>query len=259
MRRFLKKHPQLPWTVCSFALILVLWEVGVLLAGETVFPTPVAVFQKFFQSFVKPIGRNTLPQHVLYSLSRVVVGYVVAAVSGIVFGLLLASFSAFRAFFKPIFDFLRPIPPIAWIPLAILWFGVGELPKYFLIWIAAFTAFTLNTYAGATRVDPQLIGAARMLGANEYQVFTKVVLPATVPHMFTGAQIALSNAWMAVIGAEMVKASEGVGWIITAASNYGNYVQVFVGMIAIAIMGFIIVNSLSALERRLLRWNEQGK
>ncbi len=259
MKKLTERHPKFLWNTGAFLIIFLLWEGAILLIGETVVPTPVTVIRKFFSSFVNPIGQTTLAFHILYSLSRVLVGYFAAAVSGIIFGLLLARFELFRAYLKPVFDFLRPIPPIAWIPLAVLWFGVGELPKYFLIWIAAFVAFVLNSYAGATRVDPQLIGAAKMLGATEKQVFTKIVLPATVPFMFTGAQIAISNSWMAVIGAEMVGGTEGVGWIISAASNFGNYTQVFVGMLAIAIIGYFIVFIVNWAERRLLKWNIQGK
>lgn len=259
MKKIIAKHERMVWNLAAFLIIFCLWEAAVVLVGSKVVPSPVVVIQRFFLSLTNPIGQMTLPFHILYSLSRVAVGYLAAAVTGIVFGLLLASSEIFRAFFKPIFDFLRPIPPIAWIPLAILWFGVGEMPKYFLIWIAAFIAFSLNSFAGAMRVDPQLIGAAKMLGASNRQVFTKITLPATVPFMFTGAQIAISNSWMAVIGAEMVGGTEGVGWIISAASNYGDYKQVFVGMLAIAIIGYVIVSLVGWLERRLLKWNVQGK
>jgi ABC-type nitrate/sulfonate/bicarbonate transport system permease component len=253
------RHSKKWWTLGTFGGLIIIWHFGVQISKTSIVPAPVFVITKFFVSFIKPIGQNVLPVHILYSLSRVAVGYFTAMFIGITFGLIIAWFTIPRALFKPIFDLLRPIPPIAWIPLAILWFGVGELPKYFLIFIGGFTSFTLNSYAGATRVDPQLIGAARMLGASKFQVFSKVVLPSTIPYIFTGAQIAISNCWMTVIGAEMVKSYQGVGWIISAASDFGDYLQLFVGMLAIALTGFTIVNLVSLLERRLLRWNIQGQ
>ena len=193
-------------------------------------------------------------QHIGISLFRVLVGYILAGVSGILLGLGLARSLVFRALVMPVFNFLKSIPPIAWVPIAILWMGVGEAPKYFAIFIGGFAPFVLNTFAGAIRVEEQQLEAARMLGAKNQQLFWKVVFPATVPYIFTGAQIALSASWMSVIAAEMIKSDRGVGWIITSASTYGNYTQVFVGMIAIGIVGILIAVGMQLVERKLLKW-----
>lgn len=163
----------------------------------------------------------------------------------------------FEAIFKPIFEFIRPIPPLAWIPLSILWFGLGDTGKFFIIFLGCFCFITVNTYDGAKNVDPELIGAARMLGANERQVFFEIVLPSSVPYIFAGLQIAVTAGWSAVVGAEMIQSNEGVGWMIVRGMNTGNTVQIMVGIVAIGIVGFILANLTSALERRLCAWNEQ--
>ena len=186
-------------------------------------------------------------------------GYLLACVIGIVLGLTMGWFPYVRAIFKPIFDLLRPIAPLAWIPLAILWFGIDEEYKYFLIFIAAFVPFTLNAYSGAVRVDKQLIGAARMLGASSRQVFFKIVVPSSVPSIFSGAQVALSNAWMTMLAAEMVRSSEGIGWLIIAGQNVNDMTQMIAGMLAIGIVGSLLAKGMRLLERRCLRWNNQGR
>ena len=206
------------YPVCAFIVLLLLWQVCVMLStSEIAFPTPVAVFKEFFYILTHKVGNYyTVVGHVLWSLSRVLVGFSIAAVLGIILGLTMGWFDYVRAVMMPIFNLLRPIAPLAWIPLAILWFGIGEKYKYFLIFIAAFVPFTLNAFAGASHVDKQLVGAARMLGASKSQLFFEIVVPAAVPSIFSGAQVALSNSWMTMLAAEMVCATEGVGWIIIA-------------------------------------------
>ncbi|HYE83757.1 MAG TPA: ABC transporter permease [Clostridia bacterium] len=254
-----EKLENIVWGIISFTAIIIFWQIIVTLIKAENFPPPTKVFSEFLKDFISPIGKYTLLGHIGWSLSRVLVGYCAAAVLGISIGLFMGWSKFFRALFKPVFDLLRPIPPIAWIPLSILWFGIGEKPKYFLIFIGAFTAFTLNAYLGAVKVDKQLIGAAKMLGATDKQVFRKVVLPSTVPQIFSGFQVALSNAWMAVLGAEMIRSSEGAGWIIIMGMESGNTPQMIVGMISIGITGFILATSMRVLERRLVAWNVRGK
>lgn len=244
----------------TFVILLLLWEVAVLCSHSQIgFPTPVDVISRFFYMLTHKVGSYTIWGHTLWSLSRVLIGYLLACVLGIVLGLTMGWFPYVRAIFKPVFDLLRPIAPLAWIPLAILWFGIGEKYKYFLIFIAAFIPFTLNSYAGAVRVDRQLIGAAKMLGATNTQVFFLIVVPSAVPSIFSGAQVALSNSWMTMLAAEMVRSSEGVGWLIIAGQGINDMTQMIAGMLAIGIVGFLLANGMRLLERRFLVWNNQGK
>lgn len=223
------------------------------------FPNPAVVIEKFFQSFVVPIGRNTMWGHIFYSLHRVVVGYLIAVAIGIPLGLIMACSRLGKAIFMPLFSIVRPIPGLAWIPLAILWFGVGENSKYFLICMTALVGITIQTFFGALYVDPTLVGAGRMLGASRVQLFTNVVIPAAFPQIFAGLQGSFANAWCAVIAAEMIRSDEGTGWIIFNGMNSTNTTQILVGMLAIGLVGFIIAELLKILERRLCAWKIQGQ
>ena len=152
-------------------LVVLFTKAGLVLAG------PIETISAFLQAIWSPIGTHTIEGHILWSLSRVLVGFVLGSLAGIALGILMGWFRPFSAFFRPIFEILRPIPPIAWIPLSIVWFGLGESSKYFLIFYSAFCAVTMNAYSGVRAVDPELMGAARMLGASNRQVFTTIVLP----------------------------------------------------------------------------------
>lgn len=256
-----RRAKSIVYPICAFIALIALWEVAVLLSNsEIAFPTPVDVFQRFFYMLTHKVGNYyTVIGHVLWSLSRVLVGFSIAAVLGTILGLTMGWFKYVRAIMMPVFNMLRPIAPLAWIPLAILWFGIGEKYKYFLIFIAAFVPFTLNSFAGASHVDKQLIGAARMLGASNAQLFFEIVVPAAVPSIFSGAQVALSNSWMTMLAAEMVCATEGVGWIIIAGQSVNDMTQMIAGMLAIGIVGLALATGMRKLEERCLRWNNQGR
>lgn len=259
----LNKHKEqmihIGYGIISFTGLLILWQLAVMLTGEQQFPTPITVIARFFEMLVAPIGPYALAGHVGWSLYRVVVGFGLAAVLGITLGLSMGWFPTARAIFKPLFDLLRPIPPLAWIPLAILWMGIEEKSKFFLIFIASFVPFTLNAYSGAVKTDLTLIGAAKMLGASKLQIFFKIVVPSAVPQIFSGAQVALSNAWMTMLAAEMIRSSYGVGWVIIAGQKVNDMAQMIAGMIAVGIVGFILASGMRLLERRFLVWNNQGR
>lgn len=244
------------WVVFDLLLLYGGWMFLVTCtAARNTFPAPAEVFSLLIRSFTEPIGTYTIWGHIGWSLYRVAVGFVLAAVSGILVGILMGSSKVAEAIIKPLFEFLRPIPPIAWIPLAILWFGIGETSKYFIIWLGAFINVTLNAYAGASRTDETLIGAAQMLGSNRMQVFTRVILPSSMPQIFAGLQVAMSSCWMAVLVAEMVRSTEGVGWIIIRGNDTGNTTQIIVGMITIGFIGFILAALMRWIERKMCSWN----
>ena len=218
-------------------------------------PDPIAVLKLLFESFYTPIGSKVITGHLLVSLRRVLVGFGVATVLGIILGIAMGTSKWASAIFKPIFELLRPIPPIAWISLVILFFGIGETSKYILCGIGAFTNVTLNAYTGAQNVDPELIGCARMLGTSERDIFFRVILPSCTPQIFAGMQVALSTSWMAVLAAEMVGAQEGCGWMIQRGSDTLNITLVMVGMIVIGLVGMLLATLMRAIERRLCSWN----
>ena len=195
--------------------------------------------------------------HIGVSLYRVGVAFFFATIAGIALGVSMGYSKTVEAIIKPIFEFIRPIPPLAWIPMSILWFGLGDQSKFFIIFLGCFCFITVNTYDGTKNVDSVLLGAARMLGASERQVFFRVVLPSSIPYIFAGLQIAITAGWSAVVGAEMVRSDEGVGWLIVMGMTNGNTVQIMVGMLAIGLVGYVLATAMAKLEGRLCIWNQQ--
>ncbi|HHW47525.1 MAG TPA: ABC transporter permease [Clostridiaceae bacterium] len=244
--------------IIVFAAFIAVWQIiSTLTPLRDFVPSASSVISAFIRSFYIPIGKHTMPHHVAVSLFRVLVAFGIACFTGVILGVLMGYFRIAEAIIKPIFEFIRPIPPLAWIPMSILWFGIGNTSKFFIIFLGCFTFITVNTYVGTKSVDPVLIGAARMLGANERQVFLRVVLPSTVPYIFAGLHIAITAGWSAVVGAELIRSDDGVGWIVNMGMVTGNTVQVMVGMMAIGIVGFVLATAMAALERRLCKWNQQ--
>lgn len=259
-RKMAKRYEKTICALASILVFLVIWQLvvdftkaGMVLAG------PVETLYTFFISIWKPIGTHTIEGHILWSLSRVLTGFALGSLAGIVLGILMGWFKVVSAVFRPIFEILRPIPPIAWIPLSIVWFGLGEASKYFLIFYSAFCAVTMNAYSGVRTVDPELMGAARMLGANNRQVFFSIVLPSCVPQIFAGLQIAVGTSWATVVAAKMVRSSEGVGWVIVKGQDSNSTVQILVGIVAIGIIGYVLAIVMRAIEARLCRWSVRGK
>jgi NitT/TauT family transport system permease protein/sulfonate transport system permease protein len=241
----------------SIGIFLLLWHFGT--DGTTLgklMPGPWKVISGFFATFVNPIGKFSILGHIGFSLSRVLVGYLVASAAGISLGVFMGWSRYAESIFRPLYEMIRPIPPIAWIPLAILWFGLGEFSKYFLIFLASFNNVTLNAFDGARSVDRTLIGASKMLGANNIQTLFLVILPSSVPVIFAGLQVAIGVAWATVVAAEMVRSTEGAGWIIINGQEMNNMTQILVGIIAIGMVGFILAVTMRKLEGRLCRWNK---
>lgn len=243
----------------SIGCFIVVWFFATdgTLLGELI-PRPDIVASAFLTAVFGKIGKYSLLIHILWSLSRVLIAYTLASVIGIVLGLAMGWSRTVEAIFQPLFGIIRPIPPIAWIPISIIWFGLGETAKYFLIFLAAFSNVTLNAWSGAKAMDRSLLGTAEMLGASKTQMFLTVALPSSIPQIFAGLQIAMSSSWATVVAAEMVRSSEGVGWIITTGMNNNDVVQILVGIVAIGIVGFLLAIIMRKLEEVLCRWNKAG-
>ena len=240
----------------SIGAFLCLWNFGVTGDLGRLMPGPIPVLRKFFETlFGGRIGSKTLIMHVVYSLLRVMAGYFIGAAVGVVLGLSMGWSRLVEAVFSPVFRIIRPIPPIAWIPISIVWIGLGEGAKVFLIFLASFCYVTLNAWSGAKNVNPEYIDAARMLGAGKRKILFPVFLPATIPPIFSGLQVALSSCWATVLAAEMVRSSEGLGWIIIAGMNNNDMIQIMTGILAIGIVGMLLSTIFRKVEARLCRWN----
>lgn len=240
--------------------LFVIWYLACkLTAVGNLLADPVTVLKLFFSWFVDPIGQMTLPGHILTSMRRVFTAYVILSSFGIILGITIGYSDLGRAILNPLYELIRPVPGVAWIPLTIMLFGVGERAKVFLICIGCFSGITLQTARGVRRVDRQLIGAARVLGASEWQIFWKVILPSCVPNIFLGLNEAMSSSWSCVLAAEMICAFEGVGWIITAGSSRGDSAQILAGMIPIGVMGVILTALIRTIEKKLCVWTERSE
>lgn len=244
----------------SIGLFLILWHWGTTATKLGIMiPGPVEVIEAIGVGIIGKVGRHSIMAHVGYSLMRVMLGFVIGSVAGVTLGLLMGWYKGAEAVFNPLFRIIRPIPPIAWIPISIIWFGLGENAKIFLIFLASFSNTTLNSMAGARSVDPEIVNAARMLGASERKIFTTIVLPASVPSIFAGLQVAISSSWATVLAAEMVRSSEGLGWMIVAGMNNNDMVQILSGIVMIGVVGFILAIIMRKAEDVLCRWNKSGQ
>ncbi len=255
----ISKQKKVLYTTISIFAFLLIWQLATMLTKlGLLLPSPIETFTAFFQSFVEPIGQYCLYTHVFWSLTRVIPFYLIGAFIGIVCGITMGWYKPVEAIVRPLFELVRPIPPLAWIPIAIVWFGIGEGSKWFLIFLASFCNVTINAYSGAKSVDPILVGCSRMLGASDTRIFTSVVLPSSVPHIFAGLQTALSVSWATVVAAEMIRSTEGVGWIIINSQETNNVVNTLVGVVAIGIVGFVLAIIMRGLEAKLCRWTKRG-
>ncbi|HYE30961.1 MAG TPA: ABC transporter permease, partial [Methylomirabilota bacterium] len=225
----------LPLAVAS--LFLLIWQALVHLSGSDLFPTPIAVAK----GIIELAERGLLFKYIVASLYRVTWGFGLALLVGIPFGLFLGWFDrAFQAF-NPIIQMLRPISPIAWIPVAILWFGVKDQAPIFLIFLASVFPITVSAISAVQNLQPVYLRAARNFGLTTHQLFRRVIFPASLPQIITGVRIALGVAWLVVVAAEMIAVNSGLGYLIIDARNAGKrYDLVVAGMVLIGIIGLIL-------------------
>jgi len=214
-------------------------------------PAPSAVLI----SLVASVDRILL-EDVPLSLQRVLVGFCLTAATAIPLGIVLGRSSHLRYFVLPIFQAIRPIPPIAWIPLSILWFGLGNGASYFITMLASFFPVLINSYLAARGVEAAHINAARSLGAKPSQISLDVVLPAIAPQIFSGLRIGLGVAWMSLIAAEIAASNGGLGYRMQISQEMLEIDRVIAGMFVIGAIGFVLDGLLALLQRRLLPWHE---
>jgi NitT/TauT family transport system permease protein/taurine transport system permease protein len=218
------------------------------------FPSPGDVWQAAVQITTGGYANATLVAHVWQSSKLVLMGFAVAVATGVPLGLLMGWSRRAEALINPAFLLIRPIPPLAWIPLAILWLGLGDAAKVFVIWFAAFVPALINSYTGVRNIDPTLVEAARVHGASRWQLLREVVLPAASPLVFTGLRLSLQASWTTLVAAELVGALAGLGHVLTQAS-----LDIYPGMILFAmawvgLLGGLMTKALERLERRVLPW-----
>ena len=242
--------PEKLWLPALVAgLFLLAWDLAVRASHSDLFPKPVDVLR----GIAELIEKGLLFKYVVASLFRVTWGFLLAVLVGVPFGLLLGWYtSAFHAF-NPMIQIFRPISPIAWIPVAILWFGVSDAAPVFLIFLASVFPITVSAMAAVQNMQPVYLRAARNFGLTRGQLFKRVIFPASLPQIITGIRIALGVAWLVVVAAEMIAVNSGLGYLIIDARNAGKrYDLVVAGMVMIGLIGLV----LDLLVRRLERFDE---
>ena len=217
-------------------------------------PPPTDVVDAAVRLTTEPYLGDTLFGHSLASLVTVLMGWFAAGIIGLPLGIWVAWSKRARWTVYPVFQLLRPIPPIAWIPLALMWFGIGDVSRVFVVFVAAVVPWTLNSIQAVESIDPILVRAARVLGATQTRILGGVVIPTATPTLLAGAQIALGNAWTTVIAAELLGASNGLGYIALNSSRTLDTDILLVSMLTIGVIGA----ALSVLARTTVRLVSPG-
>lgn len=227
---------------------------GLKLVNPVLFPPPSEVLQ----SFIALTRDGTLPRDIAASLLRVVEGFLLALAVALPFGVLMGISPVCRGLLEPLLELIRPIPPIAVIPLAMLWFGIDELSKVIIIMYGAFFPIVVNTMAGFAEVDPIHIRAAQTLGATRAEIFRDVIIRSAFPYMVVGARLGMGMAFIVLVAAELIASSVGLGYLINDARYRFRTDQILLGMACIGFLGFLLNKLLLEADRRIVRWKGQG-
>src|SRR5882724_2251759 len=233
----------LPFT--SVVILLVAWQIGVSSHPDSLLPGPWAVVL----GIVELARKGLLVKYVVASLFRVTWGYVSAAMLATPFGLLLGWYQRGEKSINPLIQIFRPISPLAWIPISILWFGVGDLAAVFLIFLASFLPMTVTAMNAVRNIAPVHLNAGRNFGLSEMQVVYRVLYPAVMPQLIVGLRITLGVSWLVVVAAEMIAVNSGLGFLIIDARNAGNrYDLVVAAMVLIGVIGLLLDIGMRELE-----------
>ncbi len=245
----MKRLAPVLWPLATFAAGLLIWNFAVVFSGSDIFPRPYQVAL----GIVELCRQGVLLNYVVASLFRVTIGFTFAIIVGVPLGLILGWFRPAFLALNPLIQMLRPISPIAWIPLAILWFHVDDRAPIFLIFLASVFPITVSALAAVQNIQPVYVRAAQNFGLTGIDLFRRVVFPACLPQILTGLRIALGIAWLVVVAAEMIAVNSGLGYLIIDARNAGKrYDLVVAGMLMIGLIGLC----LDLLIRRLERFDE---
>ena len=218
------------------------------------FPPPLEVAAAFKQIAVEGYSNGRLHQHVLTSVMLVTMGFLIASSLGVALGLAMGASRTVEALVNPVFLLLRPIPPLAWIPLAIVWLWLGNSPKMMVIFFAAFVPSVINSYAGVRQIDKPVFEAAAMLGVKGLRYWREVLVPGALPSIFTGLRLSLQASWTTLVAAELVGAVQGLGQILNQAAQDIYPAMIVVGMASVALCGWLVTLGLAWLERRVMPW-----
>jgi len=241
----------------TFAALALLWQITTAVTQilpPVYFPTPAEVMQALEQIAVRGYADGRLHEHFLHSCKLVAMGFVAAVSIGVPLGMLIGWSRRAEAVVNPVFLLVRPIPPLAWIPLAIVWLGLGDAAKVLVIWFAAFVPAVINSYAGVRSIEPHLIEAARSLGVGRAMLVREVLFPGALPLIFTGLRLSLQACWTTLVAGELIGAIVGLGHVLYQAGLDIFPAMIVVGMMGVAVAGGVMTIALEWLEARSMPW-----
>lgn len=241
------------YSVGSVAAFIIVWFIASLFNAELI-PSPIAVIDRMILLFEKPVSGYNLFGHIWASLRRVLIALLISGVVGIVMGILIGWNYYAKKTIGVLFELIRPIPPIAWLPIIVMWFGIGELSKVVMVFIGTLMPIVINTYTGIRMADSALLDVAESFNASDRQLLTEIAIPSALPSIMAGIRNAIGVGWMVVLAAEMIGAKEGVGFLITRGMEYFDVPLIMVGMVAIGIVGALLSAVIEKLERVVCPW-----
>jgi taurine transport system permease protein len=243
-------------TVVTIAIILFIWWLVTWMGWiEPLFvPSPGAIVSKFFDLLDRGFTGTPLIEHVMISTARVFGAFLLACVIGIPLGLAMGMSPFMRGVFDPPIEFYRPIPPLAYLPLMIIWFGIGETSKVLLIFLSVFAPVALGARSGVKSAAIEQIHAAYSFGASRWKVMRHVILPAAMPEILTSMRIGIGFGWTTLVAAEMVAATKGIGYMVLSASQFLQTPVVIVGIIIIAAIAYAFDMLMRFVERKVVPW-----
>jgi len=239
----------------SVAALLVVWELVArfVISDPSILPAPSGVVTVFLSHVVTayPAQSSTLPGHLLYSLARITVGFLAGSAIGVAIGALMSANRYVRYAIDPMVELMRPLPPLAFIPLLVVWFGIGESPKVVLIFIGVVPIMIIATVTGLDSVPKQMLDAAASLGASHRYALLHVKIRAALVPIVTGMRVAVGVSWTSIVASEMIAADHGIGYVILEAGNYLDTAMVFSAIILIGVVGLTMDRALRFVLRRL--------
>lgn len=242
--------------VAALAFILI-WQMVAMsgLVSRRFLATPLEIVNLFLVKLVDPApDGETLIVNIVSSLEIALTGFGMAIVAGVSLGLLMGWYRGFDYFMRPVFEIIRPIPPVSWIPLTIVWLGIGLKAKAFIVFFAAFVPCLINSYTGIRQTSEVLINVAKTCGASNFTIFRKIGIPSAMTMTFAGIRVALGNAWMTLVAAEMLASASGLGYMILMGRQFARPDIIILGIVVIGVIGTALTSLLMAIERRVLNW-----
>lgn len=246
-------------SIIGVLAFFIIWQISVMtnLVSSKFLATPLQIANLFFVKLTDPSPDGAvLGVNILSSLNIALVGFGLSIIIGVPLGLTMGWYRAFDSFMRPIFEIVRPIPPVSWIPLTIVWLGIGLQAKAFIVFFAAFVPCLINSYTGIRQTSQVLINVAKTCGASNFTIFWKIGIPSAMTMTFAGIRVALGNAWATLVAAEMLSAASGLGYMILMGRQFARPDLIILGIVIIGAIGTIFTSLLGLAENKVLGWKK---